>query len=76
VEERNLLVLMCMHELVVEFGVEVGVDRGDRLLFGEDVAEVHGFVVLGLALLGETFGAKDFGIGVGLMPGAEEDVVL
>ena len=74
--EHNLLVLMRMYELVVELGVELGIYGGERFVFGEDVGEGDGFVILRFALFGEAFGAEDFGVGIGLVPGAEKDVVL
>jgi hypothetical protein len=76
VVEYNLLILMRRHVFVVELGVKVGIDRGDGLVFGKDVRERNGFVVLLLALFGEAFGAYDFGVGIRLIPGTKEDVML
>jgi hypothetical protein len=76
VVEHNLLVLVRVHKLVVEFGVELGIDGGEGLVFGENIGEGDGFILLRFALFGEAFGAEDFGVGIGLVPWAEEDVVL
>lgn len=76
VVEDELLVLVRVHELVFEFGIEVGVDGGEGLGLREDVGEGDVFVLLLCALFGEAFGAQDFCVGVGSVPWAEEDVVL
>lgn len=60
----------------VEFGVEFGADGGDGSGFLEDEGEGDLFVALLVALFGERLGAHYLGGGVGLVPGAEEDVVL
>lgn len=65
-----------MHKFVVEFAVKIGINRRDRLIFRENVRERNIFVILGFTLLGETFGAEDFGVGVFSMPRSKEDVVL
>lgn len=74
--EHDLLVCVRVDELVVEFAVEVCVDGGQGVGFGEDVGEGDVFILLGFAFLGEAFGAEDGGVGEGGVPGAEEDVVL
>ena len=74
--EDEFLVEMRGDVFPVEFSVEFGRDGGYGLGFAEDEGEGHFFVALLVALFGEGFGAQDLGGRVGLVPGAEEDVVL
>lgn len=77
--------LVVEHELLVDVGgdvfpvelcVEFGGDGGDGFGFAEDECKGDVFVFLFCALLRQGFGAEDLCVGVGLVPGAEEDVVL
>lgn len=76
VVEDDFLVGVRGDVLPLEFAVEVRVDGAHGVGFAEDVCEGDVLVVLGLALLGEAFGAEDLRVGVGGVPGTEEDVVL
>ena len=66
---------MSVDVLVVELGVEFGVDSR-RLLRLEDVAERDVCVLLFLALLGKTVGTDDFGGRVRFVVGTKEYVML
>jgi hypothetical protein len=76
VVEDEFFVEVGGHVFEVEFGVEFRRDGGDGFGLGEEEGEGHGFVVLFGALFGQCFDAENLGGGVGLVPGAEEDVVL
>ncbi len=69
---------MAVHELVVEVGVEVGVDaEGVLVRRREDVLEVRsrGFLAAG-AFFGQPFGPEQRGGGEGGRPLRHEDVVF
>tara|TARA_R110002003_G_scaffold40_5_gene2634 strand:+ start:13285 stop:13617 length:333 start_codon:yes stop_codon:yes gene_type:complete len=74
--EDEFLVDVAGHVFPVELFVELGADGCYGLFGGEEEGEGDGLVVLLGALFGQRRGAKDLCGGVGLVPGAEEDVVL
>jgi hypothetical protein len=76
VVEDEFLVDVAGHVFPVELGVEFGADGCEGLFGGEEEGERDGLVVLLGALFGQRRGAEDLRAGVGLVPGAEEDVVL
>jgi hypothetical protein len=76
VVEHEFLVQVRGDVFPVELCVEFWGDCGDGLGLLEEEGEGHVLVALLLALLGEGLGAQDGRVGVGLVPGAEEDVVL
>jgi len=85
VQEHQLLVGMVGDELVLEVPVELlGYANAPAVLRREDGVEGDLLAVGGRrgivgalgALLGEALGADDDGLGEGLGPGADEDVVL
>lgn len=77
VVEDDFLVGVRVHVLPVELGVELGRNGVERLRGAEKVCKRDVFFggVFG-AQLGERLGAEDLRLGVGGVPGAEEDVVL
>ena len=75
--EHDFLVGVRVHVFPVELCVELGRDGVEGFGGPEEVCE--GDVFFGFvfgAKLGEGLGAEDLGLGVGRVPGAEEDVVL
>jgi hypothetical protein len=76
VVEDEFFVDVGGHVFPLKLGVEFGGDGGDGLGFGEEKGERDVFVALFGALFGQSFDAEDLGGGVGLVPWAEENVVL
>jgi hypothetical protein len=76
VVEDDLLVGVRRDELVFEFSIELRVDAIEWFGFREDVGEGNVLDFLRFALFGEAFGTEDFGVGVRLMPGTKENVML
>lgn len=76
VVEDNFLVRVCIDVFIVELGIEFRGNGGDGLVLAENEGEGNVFVTLLLALLRESLGAQNLGLGIGLVPWSEEDVVL
>jgi len=76
VVEDDFFVGVGGHVFPVEFGVEFGRDGLNGLRLPEHKRKGNRFILLLFALLGQRFGTDDLGVGVGLVPGAKEDVVL
>lgn len=67
---------MTRHEMRLKLGIKLRVYRHTALLLGIDGAERYSSVAGLFAFLEKSFGRKDFGVGVGFVPVADEDVVL
>jgi hypothetical protein len=76
VVENEFFVEMRRDVFPVKFGVELGRDGGYGFRLLEEESEGDFLVALLFALFGERFDAHDLGRGIGLVPWAEEDVVL
>lgn len=76
VMEEDFLVQVGGNVLPLELGIELRRDCLDRFRLVEDEGERNVLVILLRALLRKSLGAEYLCVGVGLMPGTEEDVVL
>lgn len=67
---------MTRNELRLKLGIELRIYRDAALFLGIDDVERDGGIALLFALFEQAFGREDFGVRVGFVPVAEEDVVL
>lgn len=74
--EHNFLVGVCRYIFPVEFGVEFRRDGLNGFRLAKDKGKGNSFILLLFALLRQRLGTHNLGIGVGLVPGPKEDVVL
>ena len=74
--EYEFFVNVCGNVLPVKFCVELGGDRGNGFRFAEHKCKGYILILLLCAFLWEGFGAQNLRVGVGLVPGPKEDVVL